>query len=140
MVPPVEALPPACTPRFPTKLAMNIDKKTPYGGIDISLEAIASIAGSAASECYGVVGLAPRGSLKDAAKEVLRIEDYVKGIYTRKGKKGYEVDVYLTCAYGIKLSEVLAEVQKKVKYELEKTFSVRFASVNVYVVDIREVA
>lgn len=118
---------------------MNIDKKTPYGGIDISLEAIASVAGGAASECYGVVGLVPRGSLADAAREVLRLEDYVKGVYARKGKKGYEVDVYLCCAYGVKLSEILAQVQKKVKYELEKTFGVAFASVNAFVVDIKEV-
>lgn len=117
---------------------MNIDKKTPYGGIDISMEAIASVAGNAASECYGVIGLVPRASLADAAREVLRLEEYVKGIYARKGKKGYEVDVYLCCAYGVKLSEVLSEVQKKVKYELEKAFGVHFASVNVFVVDIKE--
>ncbi|MBO5528421.1 MAG: Asp23/Gls24 family envelope stress response protein [Bacilli bacterium] len=117
---------------------MNIDKKTPYGGIDISMEAIASIAGSAAIECYGVIGLVPRGSLADTAREILRLEEYVKGVYARKGKKGYEVDVYLCCAYGVKLSEILAEVQKKVKYELEKNFSVHFASVNVFVVDIKE--
>ena len=117
---------------------MNIDKKTPYGGIDISMEAIASIAGSAASECYGVIGLVPRNSLADTAREILRLEEFFKGVYARKGKKGYEVDVYLCCAYGVKLSEVLAEVQKKVKYELEKNFSVHFASVNVYVVDIQE--
>ena len=117
---------------------MNIEKKNPYGGIDMSMEAIASIAGSAASECYGVVGLVPRGNLTDAAREILRLDEYVKGIYTRKGKKGYEVDVYLCCAYGVKLSEVLAEVQKKVKYELEKTFGVHFAAVNVFVVNIQE--
>ena len=117
---------------------MNIDKKTPYGGIDISMEAIASIAGSAAIECYGVIGLVPRGSLADTAREILRLEEYVKGVYARKGKKGYEVVVYLCCAYGVKLSEILAEVQKKVKYELEKNFSVHFASVNVFVVDIKE--
>ncbi|MCR5348020.1 MAG: Asp23/Gls24 family envelope stress response protein [Bacilli bacterium] len=118
---------------------MSIDKKTPYGGIDISLEAIASVAGGAASECYGVIGLVPRGSITDAAKEVLRMEEYVKGIYTRKVKKGYEVDIYLCCAYGVKLSEVLAEVQKRVQYELEKAFGIRFKAVNVFVVDIREV-
>ena len=117
---------------------MNIDKKTPYGGIDMSMEAIASVAGSAASDCYGVIGLVPRGSIADAAREVLRLDEYVKGIYTRKGKKGFEVDVYLCCAYGVKLSEIVAEVQKKVKYELEKTFGVSFASVNVFVVDIKE--
>ena len=118
---------------------MKIDKKTPYGDIDISLEAIASIAGAAASECYGVIGLSARSSLAEAAKEVLHRDDFAKGVYARKGRKGFEVDVYLCCAYGVKLSEILAEVQKKVKYELEKTFAIRFAAINVFVNRIQEI-
>ncbi len=118
---------------------MSIKEKTPYGGIDISMEAIASVAGKAASECYGVVGLSSKNSLKDNIFELLKAEDYVKGVYAHKGKKGYEVDVYVYCAYGVKLNEILSEVQKKVKYVLEKTFEMRFASVNVYVTDIKEI-
>ena len=118
---------------------MNIDQKTPLGGIDISSEAIASVAGSAAGECYGVLGLVPKSALAEAAKEILRIEEYVKGVYVRKAKKGFEVDVYIACAYGVKLSEVASEVQKRVRYELEKTFDIKFAAVNVYVMDIQEV-
>jgi uncharacterized alkaline shock family protein YloU len=55
-------------------------------------------------------------------------------------KKGYEIDVFLLCAYGVKLPEVCSEVQKKVKYDLEKTFGMKFAAVNVYVQDIKEAA
>ena len=36
---------------------MNIDKQTQYGGINISIEAIGTVAGNAATECYGVLGL-----------------------------------------------------------------------------------
>ncbi len=117
---------------------MGIDQITPYGGINISIEAIASVAGKAASECYGVVGLASRSSLRESVFELLKVEDYVKGIYARKGKKGYEVDIYVYCAYGIKLTEVASEVQKKVKYELEKTFGIKFAGVNVFIQDIKD--
>ena len=117
---------------------MKIDKKTPYGDIDISIEAIASIAGTAAESCYGVIGLAPRASIRDAVSEILKLEDYKKGVYVRKGKKGFEVDIYLTCAYGIKLSEILSEAQKRVKYELEKAFDIKFAKINVYAVNIKE--
>jgi uncharacterized alkaline shock family protein YloU len=120
---------------------MNIDKRTPYGGIDISMEAVASVAGGAASECYGVVGLAPRTrSLSDQVYSLLGNEEYAKGIVCRKVKKGYEIDVFLLCAYGVKLPEVCSEVQKKVKYDLEKTFGMKFAAVNVYVQDIKEAA
>lgn len=118
---------------------MSINQKTPYGGIDISTEAIASVAGKAASECYGVVGLASKNSLRDNISELLRVEDYVQGVYAKKTKKGYQVDVYLYLAYGVKLNEILSEVQKKVKYVLEKTFEIKFASVNVFVQDIKEI-
>ena len=57
---------------------MKIDKHTKYGDIDISLEAIASVAGQAAEGCYGVIGLAPRASIKDAVSEILKIEDFKK--------------------------------------------------------------
>ena len=65
---------------------MSINQKTPYG-IDISMEAIASVAGKAASECYGVVGLASKNSLRDNISELLRVEDYVQGVYAKKQKK-----------------------------------------------------
>ena len=44
---------------------MTIDKKTPYGGINISMEAISVVAGSATAECYGVVGITSKYAIKD---------------------------------------------------------------------------
>lgn len=119
---------------------MNINQKNEYGSIDISMETIASVAGRAAAECYGVIGLTKKGSFSQALSELLRIEDYVQGVYARKSKKGYEVDLYLICANGVKLTEILSEVQKKVKYDLERTFEMKFAAVNVFVQDIREIS
>jgi len=119
---------------------MAVDKISPYGGINITLEAIASVAGEAASECYGVVGLASKNSLRENINELLKKGDYVKGIYCRGDKKkGYEVGVYLYVAYGVKITEVVSEVQKKVRYVLEKTFSIPFPKVDVYVQDIKEI-
>ena len=115
---------------------MNIDQKTPYGGIGISLEAIASVAGKAASECYGVVGLASKNkNLVDNVAILLNTEEFSKGVTIRRtAKKEYEFG-----ASGVKLSEVLSEVQKKVKYDLERTFGIKFHAVNVYIQDVREV-
>lgn len=119
---------------------MNIDTQTQYGGIDISQEAIATVVGKAVCDCYGVAGLASKNSLRDVASEVLKSKDYVKGIYTRKGKKGYEVDVYVYLYYGVKIPEILSEVQKKVKYVLQQTFEISLQAVNVYVQDIKEIS
>jgi uncharacterized alkaline shock family protein YloU len=119
---------------------MVIDKTTPYGGINITMEAIASVAGDAASECYGVVGLASKNSLRENINELLKRDDFIKGVYCRRKKKDqYEVDVYIIVAYGVKITEVLSEVQKKVTYVLEKTFPIKFQHVNVFVQDIKEI-
>ena len=115
---------------------MTIDKQTPYGGINISMEAIGAIAGTSAMECYGVLGLAPKAS-KDNVFEILKKEDIHQGIAARKGKDGYEVDLFIVIAFGVKVTEVVAEVQKKVKYVLEKTFDIKFKSINVYVQGIK---
>ena len=37
---------------------MSISKSTQYGNIEISIDAIASLAGGVVTECYGVVGMA----------------------------------------------------------------------------------
>jgi uncharacterized alkaline shock family protein YloU len=120
----------------------TISKKTIPANVKLSLPAIASVAGEAAMECYGVVGLAPRPSFVDylpkAIQKGLAKEDYSKGIYAVKSGKSYEVSVYIYVAYGVKVTEVCFEVQKKVKYVLENTFQIRFAAVNVYVQDVKD--
>lgn len=120
---------------------MTIDKNTPYGDIDISLEAISLIAGNAASECYGVVGLADRrvSDIIEAIQQLLKREEYRRGIRVKKTNKGFEVDVFIIVAYGVKITEVVSEVQKKVKYDLVRTFDLNFLAVNVYVQGLKEI-
>jgi uncharacterized alkaline shock family protein YloU len=37
----------------------------------------------------------------------------------------------------VKMTEIITEVQKKVKYDLEKKFIVKFKAVNVYIQSIK---
>ena len=50
---------------------------------------------------------------------------------------GLILDLYVLLGYGIKMTEVLREVQKKVKYVVESTLDVNVESVNVYVQGVR---
>ena len=99
---------------------MTIEKKNDRGNVSISMEAIASIAGNAATECYGVVGMMPKTGLRASIAELLRMENYKKGVFAKETKTGIEVEMYVMVAYGLKITEVVSEVQKKVKYVLEK--------------------
>ncbi len=114
-------------------------KKTKYGEIKISGEAIAQVAGEAATSCYGVMGLVSKPSLGTSLYEFLKSFEYIKGVYCRKTKNGYSVDVYIVVAYGVKLTEVIGEVQKKITYDLQKNFPIENWEVNVYIQDVQEV-
>ena len=56
---------------------MPINKSTEYGNIEISLDAIANLAGGAITECYGIVGMASQKTLKDGWAELLKKENYL---------------------------------------------------------------
>ena len=116
---------------------MSLERVTSYGNINISQEAIATLAGGIVSECYGVVGMASQKLVKDGWAELLKKENYSRGVVVRKTEKGMELDLYIIIGFGVKVSEVVSEVQKKVKYVLEKTLEQDLASVNVYVQGVR---
>jgi len=93
---------------------MDIDKKTEYGTINITLDAVAAVAGNAATECYGVVGMSSRRSLKDEINELLKKENYSKGVYVKKNPKGQiEVDIYIIVSYGLRITEIIFTAYRK---------------------------
>ena len=57
---------------------MSIELQTKHGQIEISNEVIATIAGGAAVDCYGIVGMASKNQLKDGITEILRKENFTK--------------------------------------------------------------
>ena len=116
---------------------MSLERVTSYGNINISQEAIATLAGGIVSECYGVVGMASQKLVKDGWAELLKKENYSRGVVVKKTENGMELDLYIIIGFGVKVSEVVSEVQKKVKYVLEKTLEQDLAAVNVYVQGVR---
>ena len=112
---------------------MTVEKKTNYGSITVSEEAVATLAGGVITECYGVVGMASRKALKDGFDELLKMENYTKGVVVRRVNGGLEIDLYIIVSFGVKISEVVSEAQKKVKYILEKSLTEEILKVNVFV-------
>lgn len=116
---------------------MSITKSTQYGNINISVEAIATLAGGLVAECYGVVGMASRKIVKDGIAELLKKENYSRGVVVRENNGQLELDLYIIVSHGIKISEVVNEVQKKVKYMMEKSLELEFNVINVYVQGVK---
>ncbi len=112
---------------------MAIEKITDFGSINIMPEAIASLAGGVVSESYGIVGMASRNFLRDGIAELLNKENYAKGVNVKLNGNGLEIDIYVIVSFGVRISEVVSEVQKNVKYVLEKSLQQEISAVNVYV-------
>lgn len=117
---------------------MAISRGTQFGNINISIEAITDLAGGVVSECYGVVGMASQKLFKDGLAELLKMENYSKGVLVKETEEGHlELDLYIVVSHGVKISEVVNEVQKKVKYVLEKTLEIEFDAINIYVQGVK---
>lgn len=116
---------------------MSIELKTKFGQIDISNEVIATIAGGAAVDCYGIVGMASKNQIRDGISEILRKENFTRGVLIRQENEEVHIDMYIIVSYGTKISEVAHNVQTKVKYTLDQTVGLAVDSVNIFVQGVR---
>ncbi len=118
---------------------MAVHKSTEFGEVEISLDAIASLVGGTINECYGIVGMASQKLLKDGWAELLKRENYSRGVIVRQDGNSLILDIYVIALQGIKLSEVMLAAQQRVSYVLEKTLEVKVEAVNLFVQGVRSV-
>jgi uncharacterized alkaline shock family protein YloU len=108
---------------------------TSLGRIEISPNAIATLASAAALQSYGVVGL--------AAKNVV---DGLTNILTRDPRHGVEVivrgdeiaiNLYIVVEYGTRISAVAASVANLVRFNVEKALGLPVGDINIFVQGLR---
>lgn len=115
-------------------MSVTIDNE--YGSIEVSTDVIATVVGGSATEIPGVVGMASRHQVRDGLNEILRKENYAKGIVVSQDE-GVVVDVYIIVSYGTKISEVSKNVQERVSYQLEASLGVQADAINIFVHGVR---
>ncbi|MDR2661064.1 MAG: Asp23/Gls24 family envelope stress response protein [Lactobacillaceae bacterium] len=111
---------------------MTLKMKTKNGTLSIDDDVIAIVVGSAASESFGVVGMASK-TISDAANQVLNRPNFAKGITLKEDGDLLIVDVHIIVSYGTKLTEVSKSVKKQVIYALEKQLGIVIKKVNVII-------
>ncbi|CAM4029772.1 Asp23/Gls24 family envelope stress response protein [Catellicoccus marimammalium] len=116
---------------------MTVKMNTQSGMIEVTNDVIATVVGGATTENFGVVGMASKNQIRDNINEILRKENYAKGVVVRQEENGVAIDVYIVVGYGTKISEVSRNVQDSVKYSLETMLGISANSVNVYVQGVR---
>ncbi len=109
----------------------------PVGGsINIANDVIADMAGFAALECYGIVGMASP-SLRDGVAQLLSRDKLRKGVLIKSDGQGVTVDLYVVAEYGTNLAEVAHNMSDRVKYVLTTNAEVKVISVDVHVQGIK---
>ena len=106
------------------------------GEIKIGNDVLADIAGYAALECYGIVGMASP-TLRDGVAQLLSLDKLRKGVRVTSDGEGVVFDLYVVAEYGTNLAEVAHNMSDRVKYVVASSAEVRVDAVHVHVQGIK---
>lgn len=111
--------------------------KTEIGTINVENEVIARIAGLAAIECYGVVGMAAK-SIRDGLVHLLKIESLSKGVVLEVLENGeLVIDLHIIVDYGTNLAAIADTLQDNVRYKVEESVGMCVREVNIFIESVR---
>ena len=103
------------------------------GSINISTSVYTDIVGTAASNCFGVKGMAAR-SVKDGVYRLLRKESVGKGVHITFHEDGsISIDLHIMVDHGVNMSALGASIIEQVQYHVTKSTGPEVRAVNVYV-------
>ena len=109
---------------------------TEFGNVIIDDEVIAKVAGLAALECYGVVGMASI-NMKDGLVQLLLGESLTKGIKVNTEEDEITIEFHIIVEYGTNISAIADNLISNVKYRVKDMLGLSVTDVSVYVEGIR---
>ena len=107
------------------------------GSVNVSTGVYTDIAGTAASNCFGVKGMAAR-SVTDGVYHLLRKESMSKGVRVEFHPEGdISIDLHIIVDSGVNLNAVANSIISEVRYVVTKTTGTPVRGVNVFVDSIK---
>ena len=113
-------------------------KRTISGELVIAEDVIAELAGYAALESYGVVGMAAP-SVRDGFVKLLPMRRLQRGIALHFDETGVAIDLHVLIQKGTNLAAVSQNLSDSVRYTLEHYAQIKVADVLVHVEGIMDV-
>ena len=110
---------------------VNIENE--IGKISITSEVFTYLAGDAATNCFGVKGMAGR-SEKGGPLQLLRRESMSKGVVVHFNDDGsLSLELHIGVDHGVNMAAVSRSIMKEVSYKLQNSTGVPVKSVDVYI-------
>ena len=107
-----------------------------FGEIKIENEVIAKYAGSAAVECFGVVGMAVV-NVKDGLVKLLKKDNITRGVTVSVKDEALTINLHIIVAYGVSISAVCDNLISNVRYKVEEFTNMKVNKINVIVEGVR---
>lgn len=110
-----------------------IRQNTERGAVVIGSNVYTNIAGVAASNCFGVKGMAVR-YMTDGLVHLLRKESMSKGVRVQFHEDDtISIDLHIMVDHGVNLAAVGASIISEVRYVVNKCTGTQVRAVNVYI-------
>ena len=103
------------------------------GSVNVSTSVYTDIVGTAASNCFGVKGMAAR-SLTDGVYHLLRRESVGKGVHVQFNEDDtISIDLHIIVDNNVNLNAVGASIISEVRYVVTNCTGTEVRAVNVYI-------
>ena len=103
------------------------------GSVNVSTNVYTEIVGTAATNCFGVKGMAAL-SLTDGVYHLLRMESVSKGVHVEFHEDDtISIDLHIIVDNGVNLAAVGASIISEVRYVVTKCTGTEVRNVNVYI-------
>ncbi len=108
-----------------------IIKKTHLGDISISSAVFSNITGAAATNCFGVKGMAYR-SMTDGLVHLLRRESMDKGVKINYNDDGsISIELHIIVDHGVNITAVCRSIMSEVRYVVNQNTGVEVRTVDI---------
>lgn len=111
---------------------------TEMGKVVIDREVLAKYAGSAASECFGVVGMASV-NVKDGVAKLLKRENVSRGVNVSVSSNKIRIQLHVIVAYGVSVRAVAQNILENVSCRVETYTGMEVEKISVIVEGVRVV-
>ena len=111
------------------------EEVTTLGSINISPNAVATIAYQAILQSYGVVGLAPKNIAEGLAQTITK--EPSRGVSVHYSGEDIDIDIHIIVEYGTRITSVANSVANAVRFKVEKALGMPVNKVNVHIQGLR---
>jgi uncharacterized alkaline shock family protein YloU len=128
-----------CSKKTDRRFTMKGQIDTDMGKIIVDEDVLAKYAGSAAVECFGVVGMASV-NMKDGIVKLLKKDNLRHGVNVSVEENKLQIELHIIVAYEVSILAVAENLVDNVKYKVEEYTGMEVGKIVVCVEGVKVVS